>query len=52
MPKMKRQPTHPGNILKEDYLAPLEITSGSIFTILAGKVISKTLTAANRPRLS
>ncbi|MCP4700933.1 MAG: HigA family addiction module antidote protein [Gammaproteobacteria bacterium] len=26
MSKRKRQPTHPGNILKEDYLAHLEIT--------------------------
>ena len=26
MKKMKRQPTHPGTILKEDYLVPLEIT--------------------------
>lgn len=25
MGKMKRQPTHPGAILKEDYLVPLEI---------------------------
>lgn len=26
MRKMKRQPIHPGAILKEDYLVPLEIT--------------------------
>ena len=26
MGKMKRKPTHPGNILKEDYLIPLEIS--------------------------
>ncbi len=26
MRKMKRQPVHPGKIIKEDYLAPLSIT--------------------------
>ena len=26
MQRMKRQPTHPGNIIKEDYLLPLSIT--------------------------
>ena len=26
MKKMKRQPTHPGRIIKEDYLEPLSIT--------------------------
>ncbi len=26
MGKMKRRPTHPGNIIKEDYLLPLSIT--------------------------
>ncbi|MBN2804427.1 MAG: HigA family addiction module antidote protein [Deltaproteobacteria bacterium] len=26
MAKIKRKPTHPGNILKEDYLVPLEIS--------------------------
>jgi addiction module HigA family antidote len=26
MHKMKRQPTHPGKIIKEDYLSPLSIT--------------------------
>jgi len=26
MNKMKRQPTHPGKIIKEDYLVPLSIT--------------------------
>ena len=26
MRKMKRQPTHPGKIIKEDYLEPLSIT--------------------------
>ena len=26
MKKMKRQPTHPGRIIKEDYLAPLHLT--------------------------
>ncbi len=26
MRKMMRRPTHPGNILKEDYLLPLSIT--------------------------
>lgn len=26
MRKMKRQPTHPGTILREDYLVPLSIT--------------------------
>lgn len=26
MKKMKRQPTHPGKIIKEDYLKPLSLT--------------------------
>ncbi len=26
MRKMKRQPTHPGKIIKDDYLAPLSLT--------------------------
>ena len=26
MRKMKRQPTHPGRIIKEDYLTPLHLT--------------------------
>ena len=26
MRKMKRQPTHPGKIIKEDYLEPLSLT--------------------------
>jgi len=26
MRKMKRQPTHPGRIIKEDYLVPLHLT--------------------------
>jgi len=26
MNRMKRQPTHPGKIIKEDYLVPLSIT--------------------------
>lgn len=26
MHKMKRQPTHPGKIIKEDYLVPLSLT--------------------------
>lgn len=26
MNKMKRQPTHPGSIIKEDYLSPLSIS--------------------------
>ena len=26
MKKVKRKPTHPGNILKEDYLVPLDLT--------------------------
>ena len=41
MGTMKRQPTHPGNILKEDYLSPLAITIQDMASILA--VSRKTL---------
>lgn len=39
----KRQPTHPGNILKEDYLKPLSITIQDMASILAvsRKTVSK-----------
>ncbi|MDA3970398.1 MAG: HigA family addiction module antitoxin [Desulfobulbaceae bacterium] len=41
MGTIKRQPTHPGNILKEDYLKPLSITIQDMASILA--VSRKTL---------
>ena len=34
MKKMKRQPTHPGVIIKEDYLLPLSITVKDMADIL------------------
>ena len=42
---MKRQPTHPGTILKEDYLAPLEITITDMAAMLgiSRKTLSKIL---------
>ena len=45
MKKMKRQPTHPGNIIKEDYLEPLEITVTDMATKLgvSRKTLSKIL---------
>ncbi|MCI5163558.1 MAG: addiction module antidote protein, HigA family [Candidatus Electrothrix sp. AX5] len=41
MDKVKRKPTHPGNILKEDYLVPLEISVTEMSTNLG--VSRKTL---------
>ena len=43
MGTMKRQPTHPGNILKEDYLKPLSITIQGMAAILgvSRKTLSK-----------
>lgn len=40
---MKRQPTHPGDILKEDYLKPLSITIQDMASILgvSRKTLSK-----------
>ena len=39
----KRQPTHPGNILKEDYLKPLSITIQDMASVLgvSRKTLSK-----------
>lgn len=43
MKKMKRQPTHPGVIIKEDYLEPLSITITEMASILgvSRKTLSK-----------
>lgn len=43
MATMKRQPTHPGNILKEDYLKPLSITIQEMASALgvSRKTLSK-----------
>jgi len=43
MVSMKRQPTHLGNILKEDYLKPLSITIQDMASILgvSRKTLSK-----------
>jgi len=43
MRKMKRQPTHPGSIIKEDYLTPLSITIKDMSEILgvSRKTLSK-----------
>ena len=43
MIKMKRQPTHPGIIIKEDYLAPLSLTITEMSSILgvSRKTLSK-----------
>ncbi len=45
MNKMKRQPTHPGNIIKEDYLKPLSLTITEMATTLgtSRKTLSKIL---------
>ena len=45
MKKIKRQPTHPGTILKEDYLVPLEITITDMAAMLgiSRKTLSKIL---------
>ncbi len=43
MRKMKRKPTHPGKIIKEDYLEPLSITIKDMADILgiSRKTLSK-----------
>jgi len=43
MKKMKRQPTHPGRIIKEDYLEPLSITVTDMANMLgvSRKTLSK-----------
>ena len=43
MRKMKRQPTHPGKIIKKDYLIPLSITIKDMSAILgvSRKTLSK-----------
>ena len=43
MTTMTRQPTHPGKILKEDYLSPLSITITDLSSILgiSRKTLSK-----------
>ena len=45
MGKVKRKPTHPGNILKEDYLLPLEIsvTEMAMNLGISRKTLSKIL---------
>jgi addiction module HigA family antidote len=50
VPVIKRQLTHPGNILKEDYLKPLSITIQDMASILgvSRKTLSKLLTAMGR----
>tara|TARA_B100000315_G_C14064642_1_gene357768 strand:+ start:90 stop:404 length:315 start_codon:yes stop_codon:yes gene_type:complete len=43
MRKIRRQPTHPGKIIKEDYLKPLSITITELASILgvSRKTLSK-----------
>jgi len=43
MTKMKRQPTHPGKIIKEDYLKPLSVTITEMASMLgvSRKTLSK-----------
>ena len=45
MIKMKRKPTHPGAILKEDYLVPLELTVTDMAAklVVSRKTLSKIL---------
>lgn len=45
MDKARRKPTHPGNILKEDYLIPLEIsvTEMAVKLGVSRKTLSKIL---------
>jgi len=47
MRKMKRQPTHPGKIIKEDYLEPLSITIKDMSEALGvyRKTLSKIINA-------
>ena len=48
MKKMTRQPTHPGKIIKEDYLVPLSITITELASILG--VSRKTLSKITNER--
>ena len=43
MRKMERQPTHPGKIIKEDYLTPLSLTISELASNLgvSRKTLSK-----------
>jgi len=43
MRPIKRKPTHPGKILKEDYLKPFSITITEMFSIIgvSRKILSK-----------
>ena len=50
MGKMERQPTHPGKILREDYLKPLSITITEMASILG--VSRKTLSKISNGRAS
>lgn len=45
MRRMERQPTHPGNIIREDYLKPLAITISELASVLgvSRKTLSKIL---------
>ena len=45
MRKMERKPTHPGKIIKEDYLKPLSITIGGLAATIgiSRKTLSKIL---------
>ena len=56
MRKMKRQPTHPGKIIKEDYLEPLAITITEMANTLgiSRKTLSKIINerAAITPDMS
>ena len=47
MRKMKRQPVHPGEIIREDYLKPLSITITKLASILdvSRKTLSKIINA-------
>ena len=47
MREMKRQPTHPGKIIKEDYLEPLSITIKDMSETLGVsiKILSKIINA-------
>lgn len=43
MRRMERQPTHPGKIIREDYLEPLSITINELVSVLgiSRKTLSK-----------
>jgi antitoxin HigA-1 len=47
MRKMERQPTHPGKIIKEDYLIPLSIAINELASVLgvSRKTLSKIVNA-------